>query len=869
MKCTLAKLRSASHKVSNQGHQVMHMPSRLNRVSVCALALALCAVSPAVADTPTERHEMARFAADRAFGDPQSPEVYRALSGMGVPETGIGGDTRQQYWATDDPVTVADLRRLFPDADLSTPTMFDSNDVRNCRIEQPLATLRARIAVFGADSAYVKQWVRVQRAVFAGCKDWHSPDTPTKPVVLPSPMATDDAHVARLQSQDRAYQAAAALFYAGQLAPSLKAFDRIGRSASPHRYFARYMAIAIGAGSQGDGLGYKPLIPAARSLRDAKALELDPSAGIVRNYAYDLIGWIGANDQGMDARRVQVRQALDALETPIATLDSDATARQRYQNASGERSQLYSTTEDAAALWNGDVDPELTGTRAMMEAARTDPLAKWMLLPVSPYQPSGGYNGPAWMVAAMPKGADRVRAELARLAPNPADRNTPWVHAALMWSNHYNPDLWAMVDTETGVMRAGTDLTPPATDQAAMDAVTLDFYHQVRTAIMFGGDAGFQAALSRLADPDPHLVNWTATVRDVLRYLVSNGRLGEARALRDRLGLTAETRAEDRAAAADKTVHDQSLRRAGIVNVLLLLAEDENHLVPLMTNRDYDQADLFSHLPIAVLRRLADRTDVPPEDRSAFARMAWARTYALSRTVDPKLDHLMRMLNPDITAHWMSHAGQPVRPNDRMALQDVLATPGLNIDIDRWGRHRKTPDSEAGGIDVARMDHNLNDQDNWWEPRAPDAGVAATHNALELTLAGVDAQASTDDDPTVDPWTAVEPQILSALRPFSFLLRSADPDEESALSGIPTATQLLSERTIAWVQHPGLFGSRNGQAETLAAAVVATRWGGVAFDGQKNLSREVFRLLHDRFPQSDAAKRTKYWYGPPTPEAGF
>jgi hypothetical protein len=506
----------------------------------------------------------------------------------------------------------------------------------------------------------------------------------------------------------------------------------------------------------------------------------------------------------------------------------------------------------------------------MIEAARTDPLAKWMLLPVSPYQPSVGYNyGPAWTVASMPKGADRVRAELAKLAPNPADNNNPWAHAALMWSNYYNPDLWAMVDTETDVMRSGIDLTPPAKDQAAMDEATLDFYHQVRTAIMFGGSAGFKAALSRLAAPDPHRVNWAATVRDVLRYLVSSGRLGEATSLRDRLGLTAKAQAEDRAAATDKAVHDRSLRSAGIVDLLLVLAEDENHLVPLMTNRAYDQADLLSHLPIAVLRRLADRTDVPPEDRSAFARMAWARTYALSRTVDPKLDHLMRMLNPDITAHWMSHEGRPIRPNDRMALQDVLATPGLNIDIDRWGRHRKTRDSEAEGIDVARMDHNLNDQDNWWEPRAPDAGVAATHNALELTLAGLDAQVPSDDDPPPDPWTAVEPKILPALRSFSFLLRSADPDEESALSRIPIATQLLSERTIAWVEHPGLFGSRKGQAETLAAVVVATRWGGAAFGGKKNLSREAFRLLHERFPQSDAAKRTKYWYGPPTPEVGL
>lgn len=820
-----------------------------------ALMLGLQAISAGRASAAPDREEL-RIEGNDAFRDPQSPEVYRALAGMGVPRIAFDAGPGDPSWSTNDPGDVALLRRMFPDVQAISPTFFSSYDAGGCRTEQPLARLRDRVAAFGRQGAYVEQWLRVQRAVFAACKDWQRPDIPAKPIVLPAPLKTGDTRAAYFQAIDRPYQAAAALFYEKRYPEAARAFDRIARSNSPLRFHARYMAVAIRAGSQSERDGYQPLVPVAQSIRAAQALACDSHAGIVRRYAYDLVGWIGANDQGMPARRVQIRQALDALGQPLARIAADDEARRHYVDATGSRAQLHSAPEDAAALWNGDVDPALTGTRAMIEAARTDPLARWMQFPVSPYQPSNGYSdGAAWTVTVMPKGADRVHAELATLAPEPSDGANPWVHQALMWSERYRPELWTMVEAETVADRA-------LPDQRGTVRIALDSYHQTRTAIMFGGGAGFAAAVSHLADPavDRHGLIWTSTVRDVLRYLLSNGRLDEARTLRDRLGLTAEARAEDAPRDPAATLTDETLRSATIVDLLLILAEDEDHLVPLLTDRAYDQAVLLSRLPTGALRHLAEREDVPREDRSVFARMAWARTYALGRVVDARLDGMMRALNPDITAHWMSHAGRPIRPGNRRALRDVLATPALTIDIDDWARHRDVADGDAQGItDMARTDHNKLNLDNWWCPRAANADDKAVAAAIEKTLTGVEPW---DDGEKAHkgPWAAIAPAIRAHLAASSFLLRATDAGEAADLTRIPSAPQLLTERVIAWVERPGLLASRKGEDAALEAAIQSTRWGCDTPAGHRAYSRKAFRLLHARFPGSDAAKRAKYWY---------
>ena len=822
---------------------------RLTALSVSALCLA--ASAPAVSSTVADRQTLMSTAAN-AFHDPQSPDVYRALSGMGDPEIGSGSATfDDDFWSTTDPTEIALLRRLLPSNESAADGSYWFNN-GNCRVKQPLETLRQRIEMLGAKSAYIDQWIAVQRAAFSACSDRQDSTHTSKVPALPAAMPTHDKRIARLQLADRPYQQATALFYASRMAAAARAFNRIARSSSPHRYYARYMAIAIEAGTQVDRYEYKPLVAVSHSIADARRLLADQSApAAVRQYAYELIGWIGANNQGLEARRAQVRQALDALELPLIKLTSDTQAQGHYADARDTRKFLFSPLDDAAGIWNGDIPSELTGTRAMAEAARTDPLAEWMIFPRSPFSPptDAWDSGNSWALATVPKGAARVRAELMRLAPDPANAANPWAHETLMWSNSYNPSLWVMVDRERA--RAMT-----TSDQGVLDASDLDFYHQARTAVMYGGRLGLDAAVARLsASADRDGLIWAGAVSESLRYLMSTSRIADAREMRDRLGLNAMAQAEDKTVDTDGVI-----RSSGILDLLLLLAEDEDHLVPLLSNRSYDQAPLLNRLSINELRHLAERSGVPMEDRAAFARTAWTRTYALGRTVDARLNRLMRTLNPEITGDWLSRPGEAIKPGNRDALQDVLKTPGLNLPIDTYGRHRAIPGSLAPGPGLQNIDHNKRDETNWWCPWRTQTNDDLLDDALAGTIADLEGDTPFDADDSPSLWDQHQEPFLRAIRASSFLLRSSDATEITALTKLRSAPEILTLRTIDWVEHPGLFGGRKGQADALAAAIVTTRWGCDWAGAHGVYSRAAFRLLHQRFPLSDAAKRTKYWF---------
>lgn len=829
------------------------MPFKLRFVPVClfAMAAALIACAPARAQAPDAEAETS--IAEAAFHDPQSPDVYRALSGMGDPHVGPMSGSSEGVFSTNDPKQVALLKQLFRDDSLSDNFWVGGE---NCRLEQPLITLGARIAALGEHSAYVQQWIRVQRAVLSACSYSGSNEAQGKVVVLPPPMRAYDPRITRLQREDRPYQAASALFYGKHLTQAAEAYDRIAASNSDQRYSARYMAIAIRAGTQVNRNDYKPLIPVSRSLAAVRALEADRSAPAdVRRYAYDLIGWIGAKDEGGEARTAQVTATLRALEAPISLLKTDGEAQRRYADARDTRDHLFSSTEDAAALWTGDVPADLTGTLAMIEAAKQDPLARWMTFPRSPWQPVAEYRGgAAWATATAPEGVARVRNELARLAPDRGNAANPWAHEALMWSDHYEPSLWVMLDNETRAKAAH--------DERALHVADLDFYHQTRTAIMAGGAGGFEAALTHLAAAtDRRTLGWTTTAREALRYLMAEGRVDEAHRLRDRLDLVSMAHADDAPRPDDAPyARYYTMRETGILSALILLAEDEDHLAPLLSDAAYDQAPLLNRLPIAEITRLAAREEVAMEWRSVLARTAWTRTYALGRMVDPHLDRLMRALNPDITAHWLSRPGHPIRPDDRLALQDVLATPALNTLIDEYGRHRKTPGSVAQGVLPTGIDHNKHNDDDWWCPWNPKTNDILLDDVLAKTLVSADGDSAYDAPAKPSDWDLKRDALLRALRSASFLLRSADTTELDSLTQIRSAPELLTERAIDWVEHPGLLGSRKGQAETLAAAIVSTRWG-CDWAGKHGVySHAAFTLLHERFPDTNAAKHTKYWY---------
>ena len=95
-----------------------------------------------------------------------------------------------------------------------------------------LQTLQARTDRFGAGSAQVRDWARAQVAVFENCHDG--------PLSLPTPAAADADELTRA---DRAYQMAAAYFYAMEYGQAVARFRAIGADrGSSWRPAGRYLA---------------------------------------------------------------------------------------------------------------------------------------------------------------------------------------------------------------------------------------------------------------------------------------------------------------------------------------------------------------------------------------------------------------------------------------------------------------------------------------------------------------------------------------------------------------------------------------------------------------------------------------------------
>src|ERR1041385_4716527 len=104
----------------------------------------------------------------------------------------------------------------------------------NCQqdaLKNAEALLNARIAKFGADSPQVHDWRSAQDAVFLNCHEGR---------LIPQPAAADAEQLIRA---DRAYQIAAANFYATNYDEASQQFDAIAKDKnSPYRIIAPYLA---------------------------------------------------------------------------------------------------------------------------------------------------------------------------------------------------------------------------------------------------------------------------------------------------------------------------------------------------------------------------------------------------------------------------------------------------------------------------------------------------------------------------------------------------------------------------------------------------------------------------------------------------
>ncbi|HKO19784.1 MAG TPA: hypothetical protein VJU82_12945, partial [Acidobacteriaceae bacterium] len=125
-------------------------------------------------------------------------------------------------------------------------------------------TLEARQKSWGADSPELQEWIRGQDAVFSNC---------AKPGDMPAAAAPDWKPLLR---QDRAYQIAAAEFYAARYDDAIRDFDAIGKDkSSPWSRWGEYLAARaevrkaaeLGDPTKKDQAGFDPALLQSASQR--------------------------------------------------------------------------------------------------------------------------------------------------------------------------------------------------------------------------------------------------------------------------------------------------------------------------------------------------------------------------------------------------------------------------------------------------------------------------------------------------------------------------------------------------------------------------------------------------------------------------
>ena len=688
-------------------------------------------------------------------------------------------------------------------------SLFGVESYGDCRTDYAMKTYRERSARLGAGHRYVGQWLRAQRAVFSACNGWNAKERKIDP--LPPPIALADPELDRLQRADRAYQAASQLFYLMKMREARAAFAAIAAARGPHQSASAFMIAAIDAGSRPDQ--FKPGDVQPGAIAEAKGLLVSPKTAGMRSEAHGLIGWLGATADTPETRAAQVAVTLDALHLPLATIRSDPQAADRYHRAADDLPKLWTPFDNSDWWLTGAIPKGYFGSLAMSEAANKDRLAAFQLVP-----------GPCRSMSCYSSGykfQDFVRARVEDSA-KAGDKDAWRVADAQLSGSYEHGDNWAEIDRLIGrVQRSPTDhdvaLLMLLTDQQlywAFEGVGEDRWRADR---LRGA-----ALMERWPWPDS---NWfLQRYGESLRTLAGGGFIDEARALRDRVGPRLE---KDHSGVPGE--------------LLMLLAEDRDHFVDAMVKYGPATSPLIDRLPTAGLQMLAQDSRVAQRDRARFARIAWTRAYLIEKRIPGDLDRLMRALNPEIASAWQSKVG--ARTRDHALLLDVLRTPSMNLRSASRGdaNYDGTEEYKPAEIDVYQ--HSLN---NWWcGPLAVDF-AERDESALNSALSS---------DPTAPAGRATAEHLLAQ----SWLWQSLDPKERAALGTHPMAPKILAEAAVAWGQranpkHP------DGADEALALAVRATRYGCQFQGGHGRWSKAAWDTLHQRFPDSDAAKRTRWWF---------
>jgi hypothetical protein len=720
------------------------------------------------------------IAIDNHYNAYPAPEPDGGVTPSTEPPAGAASATLPHWPAGPD-----DNDRKVPGQDWESFTNCLADSFRNANAT--LADRRARYGKPGApDTPEIADWIAGQQAVFTNCSGAGQAPQPAP------------ANAPLWLRKDRAYQTAAAQFYALDYDQALAGFRAIAADhASPWSPLARYLVARV-------------------YIREATVPEVfrEGQSERMQNEKERVTGLTQARQQleGIlrdPSMKTLHSQSLQLLDFVMLRLDPTAQASELARRLTADK------TNDAAGYQQYVIDlsyvynklqgytPGLEPSEAQALAAPHPPeqLVRWL--------DDLGWSIPGVREANSPANAQRRRADA--LNNWRSTRGAEWLVAALMLSRPGD-------EGDTDLMTAAQSVAAPA------PAYTSAAYHRLRLA-------AFRSAAIEQIPPT------TRPIYDQLAELMPH--------IAESQPISTVNQFADLQSSLSPTLNDYlanaTRRVVGLVdpinnNVEPLAASDKTITLcevdvdaPETRHLDQQTALVFNQrMPLRMLREAALSSALPGNVRFQLAHMAWTRALLLddvetARSLAPYLERCQPAFAP-----WLNQYNAASSADERhvLGLLALMRFTSTEASV-RVGRER----------DFAAYDEM---RDNWWCTFDTDhaAPLPASDRGPHLFA-----------DAIIDRIVQPDPPFLSAAE------RAQVDKEMEILQKIPPASDYFAVHALAWVKgHPA--DPRNPDVIGFAMRVVRNA---CRSDKTTDLSHQLFDVLHGQFPKSDWAARYKTW----------
>jgi hypothetical protein len=633
-------------------------------------------------------------------------------------------------------------------------TLMDYENCLDDAFRTARQTLADRVKQFGTDSIAVRSWVEAQQMVFGNCggKD------PKKPRVFPQEA---EPGLPQVIQADRAYQIAAAHFYAMEWEDAEPLFQRIAQDpASPWKTIAALVAVRCRirratVTTENKETRMAMLVEAGERL---KRLEADPAMEKLRPAILRLLGFIEF--------RANPGQRLALLSQTLEKGSDPATLRQDLID--------YTWLLDRALGEDlSTADDSKSQERVRLRESLAD------------LRKQGGMTD--WILTFQERGADSYKHALAKWNET---HSVAWLVAALSKAK--------ATDAESAeLIRAAGEV--PAGSSAYLTAA----YHQARLLAKSGKQAEARQAADKLLQLPEAKLN--ASARNQALALRMKLAVNFQEFLRYAPRKTADVIYDEEGLAPSEDNCRQQSKAERVK------CKQENAHPPLL---DADAALAITEgLPTRLLAEAAESKTLPENLRKRIAPAAWVRAVLLGEEENGlRLTKTVAQFAPELAEGLKTYTeARPGEARRFAAVFLILRNPGLHPYVE-VGISRATP--------LARID-NL--RDNWWcsfapaEPRgyfypsdsdyfySDDSNYYTMFTGLKGPVGELYAGTKT-----------MQPPFLTAAE------RTSATQEWSEMAKLPAAPVWLGEQAIAFAKsHP----EDPRVPEALHRVVKATRFG--------------------------------------------